>query len=62
MKIKCAPERSSRKDRIESWHGHFAIIPVKIGGYWYWLTTIERRGRVVQLGDYYYNEWDYRIC
>jgi hypothetical protein len=54
-----AARAKSRVDRRTKWHSWFAWRPVRIGGWWAWLITIERRGEEYADIDYGTGGWDW---
>jgi hypothetical protein len=45
---------------LSLWHRWFAWHPVKVGTFWIWLETIERRGNMqYDFADSWF-QWEYR--
>lgn len=71
MRFKCGEtdqkhrKAQERKDRLETWHPFFCLIPRKVADHdCRWLETIERRGHWVTAFDacdfWLKLEWEYR--
>lgn len=74
MKLNCGPtqqekqhahdlKRWEERNRLEQWHRHFALFPVRIGsGECRWLEVVERRGTDWSWWNDCHSTWEYRPC